>query len=136
MLCCGDTISSSTGDRSLITGGCERSFLEVAKSVKLNFSVQDKASNRMFKCGVKRVGIRLDSHPVKDPETLETWLVVARHGSGKQGGFFYFFCDFPYEPGLTLEKIALKALRTYRLRWKIEEVHRHFKRSYGWKRSS
>ncbi len=124
----------STGDRNLVVGGCERSFLEVAKSVKLDFNIQDKTSNKMFKCGVKRVGIRLDPHPVKNPETLETWLVVARHDSGKKDGYFYLFCDFPDEPDLTLAKIVTKALRTYRMRWKIEEVHRHFKQSYGWEK--
>lgn len=126
----------STGDRSLIAGGCERTFLEVAKSVKLDFHIQDKTFNQTFKCGAKRVGIRLDPHPVKNPETLETWLVVARYTSGKQGGngFFYFFCDFQGEPDLTLEKIVAKTLRTYRMRWKIEEVHRHLKQSYGWEK--
>ena len=129
-------IVRSTGDRSLITGGCERSFLEVAKSVKLDFNIQDKTSNKMFKCGVKRVEIRLDPHPVKSPETLETWLVVARYHSGKLGGngLFYFFCDFPGEPELTLEQIMAKALWMYRMRWKIEEVHRHLKQSYNWEK--
>ena len=29
-------------------------------------------------------------------------------------------------------EIVTKALISYRKRWKIEEVHRHFKQSYGW----
>jgi len=71
---------------------------------------------------------------VKHPELIDTWLVVARHTDGPDGrnGFFYFFCDFPGQPDLNLNQIVEKALRMYRVRWKIEEMHKHVKQSYQW----
>lgn len=129
-------ILRSMGERNVIVGGVERSFLEIAKSVRLIYKHRDQASGQTFHCGIKRVSLRLDPHPVKNPETVDTWLVGARHKANAKGrnGFFYFFCDFPGQPDLTLSQIVAKVLSMYRLRWKIEEMHRHFKQSYGWEK--
>lgn len=127
-------IVRSTGERSLIIGDRERGFLEVARSVKLNQHYRDPNTNKILKCGIKRVSIRLHPHPVKHPEVIDTWLVVARHTDGPDGksGFFYFFCDFPGQPDLNLSQIGAKVLRMYRMRWKIEEMHKHVKQAYQW----
>ena len=129
-------IIRSTGRRGLIVDGQEKSFNEVAKSVKLthNYSLKNKGQN--LKCGIKRVGIRLNPHPVKHPEAVETWLIVARYSKDKKGreGYFYLLCDFPGQLNLSLEQIIFKALKMYRMRWKIEEVHRHIKQCYGWEK--
>jgi len=124
----------SANRRSLIVDGEEQSFLEVAKSVKLKHTYKTNKKDRMFKCGIKRVSIRLNPHPVAHPETIETWLIVARYCKDKdsRGGYFYLFCDFPGQPNLTMPGILNKALSMYGMRWKIEEVHRHFKQEYGW----
>ena len=127
-------IIRSAGVRGLITGGIEKSFLEVAKSVSLDQEYKLEKGNQHLKCGIKRVSIRLNPHPVKHPETVETWLIVARYSKDKNGksGFFYLFCDFPGQPNLSQSEIIAKALKMYRMRWKIEEVHRHMKQAYNW----
>ncbi len=129
-------IIRAIGSRGLITGGVEKPFLEVAKSVKLDQEYNLKKDGQCLKCGIKRVSIRLNPHPVKHPETVDTWLIVARYSTSKteNGGFLYLFCDFPGQPDLTLQEIVIKALKMYRMRWKIEEVHRHLKQAYGWEK--
>lgn len=129
-------IIRAMGDRNLILDGKEQSFKEVAKSVKLNLTYKAKGSNQQIECGIKRVQLRLDPHPKKHPKTLDTWLVVSRFSPNENGkqGYFYFLCDFPGQLHLTLEAIVEKALRMYRMRWKIEEVHRHIKQEYGWEK--
>lgn len=129
-------ILRSVGDRGLITGGVEKSFLQTAKSVPLSHLYRLQDNGKLVRGGLKRVSIRLNPHPVKYPETMETWLVVARYEAqdNRGKGFFYLFCDFPGQPDLTGEEIIAKALRMYRMRWKIEELHRHFKQAYGWEK--
>lgn len=48
--------------------------------------------------------------------------------------FSIFLCDFPSQPELTADAIAAKAIRMYRMRWKIEEAHRYIKQEYGWEK--
>ncbi len=124
----------STGLRSLIVGGTETNFLSVAKSVKLTHQYKLEKSNKLVKCGIKRVSIRLNPHPLSHPETVETWLIVAQHEKDEKGraGYFYLFCDFPGQLDLSDTEILAKALNIYGVRWKIEEVHRHLKQEYAW----
>ncbi len=128
-----DYIVRSEGKRNLIVNGVEKRFLEVAKTVDLKFTIKDNDKNKTFQSGIKRVKIRLDPYPKKEPETTDAWLILSRHVSpkGKKGGFFYFLCDFPNQ-NLTEKQIVEKVLKMYPLRWKIEEVHRHIKQNYGW----
>jgi hypothetical protein len=127
-------IIRSVGARGLIVNGMELNFKEVAKSVKLNYRYSLKNSSQHLKCGIKRVAVRLNPHPVKHPETAETWLVVAQFSKDEKGrrGYFYLVCDFPAEDNLGLNEIISKALSMYHLRWKIEEVHKHIKQAYAW----
>lgn len=129
-------IVRSIGNRNLITGGVEKPFKEVAKSVKLDQEFKLRNGKESLICGIKRVSIRLNPHPLKHPDTIETWLVVARYNKGRTGknGFFYLLCDFPGQANLTQSEIVAKALKMYRMRWKIEEVHRHLKQDYGWEK--
>jgi hypothetical protein len=108
--------------------------MKVARSIKLKHSYTLEKSNKLVKCGIKRVSIRLNPHPVSHPETVDTWLIVAQHEKDENGreGYFYLFCDFPGQLDLTETDILMKALNMYGMRWKIEEVHRHFKQEYGW----
>ena len=127
-------IIRSKAERGLVVDGAERPFREVAQSVHLSYRYKLEDSNQHLKCGIKRVSIRLNPHPVKHPDIIDTWLVVAQFSKNAQGkeGVFYFFCDFPGEPTLNTEMIIEKAIRMYRMRWKIEEVHKHIKQTYGW----
>lgn len=87
-------IVRSTSDRNLIVDGKERNFHEVAHSVKLTTKYKINNPNQQIVCGIRRVKLRLYPHPRKHPDTIDTWLVVARFSpdeEGKQGGFFYFF---------------------------------------------
>lgn len=131
-----DYIVRSMGDRGLIVAGTEQSFRSVAGSVKRNIKMMSESGKDTFKCGAKRVQIRLDGHPKKHPQTTEAWLIVVRYvpkGKKKKAGFFYFLCNF-HNQDLSKEQIITKAVRMYRLRWKIEEVHRHVKHDYGWEK--
>jgi hypothetical protein len=129
-------IIRATGERHLILDGKEQSFLNIAKTVNLNMTYTISESNQQIACGIKRVKLRLNPHPRKHPDTIDTWLIVSRFSPDGQGrqGYFYFLCDFPSQPQLTAEAIVKKVLRMYRMRWKIEEMHRHIKQAYGWEK--
>ncbi len=126
-------IIRSMAKRDLIINGKELNFKQVCKTVKLDYELPGKKKGSKLLCGIRRVEVRLDPHPKKHPNTADTWLIVCRHKSakGKLGGFFYLLCDFPHHQ-LSLEEIIEKALGSYRLRWKIEELHRQVKQDYGW----
>ena len=121
-------IIRSTGVRGLIVDGVEQNFNKVVKKIKLIYSYKDSDNNN-FSCGLIKVKIRTNPHKVKNPDTIETNLIIARHS--ESGGFFYLFCDFN-DNTLTSMQIIEKALRGYRLRWKIEEFHRHVKQEFHW----
>lgn len=126
-------IIRSMGKRGLIVNEKELNFIQVCKSVEFICELPGKKKGAKLLCGIKRVKIRLDPYPKKNPITTDTWLVVCRHKSkkGKLGGFFYLLCDLPHHQ-LSLEEIIIKVLESYRLRWKIEELHRQVKQDYGW----
>ena len=126
-------IIRSMGSRGLIVNDKELNFKQVCKSVKLSYELPGKKKGAKLLCGIKRVKVRLDPYPKKHPTTTDTWLIVCRHKSsrGKLGGFFYLLCDLPHHR-LSLDEIVSKALESYRLRWKIEELHRQVKQDYGW----
>lgn len=65
-------IVRSKGVRSLIVNNSEKGFMEVAKSIKSDYKYELKDSDPHFKCGLKRVSIRLNPHPVRYPETIDT----------------------------------------------------------------
>lgn len=121
-------IIRSKAARGLIVDDVEKPFKDVAKTIKRKHKFKT-IKNKIFMCGVKKVKIRTNPHKVKKPNTVETTLVVARHG--KKGGFFYLLCNFNTKD-LTDYQIIEKALRGYRYRWKIEEFHRHVKQEFNW----
>lgn len=126
-------IVRSKGKRGLIVNDNEISFNQAVKSLKLYHKIPTGKKGKFFKCGIMRVGVRTDPHPKKNPERVDLWLVVAKYPKNKDGkaGYFYHLCDFPGE-NLSEIEIMDKAIHAYKLRWKIEEVHRHLKQSYGW----
>lgn len=123
-------IIRSTNKRDLIVDGQELKFTKVSRNIERKYDyITDK--NKLLKCGVLKVKIRLNPHKVKNPDTVETNLVVARYG--KKGGFFYLFCNFK-DKTLTDYEIITKALKGYDYRWKIEEYHRHLKLEFNWEK--
>lgn len=105
-------IIRQTGLRNLNYNGKELPFIEIAKKVKLRYTI--KAGKRNLKCGAVRV-------KYKDIDK-KLWLVVSKY---KNGGYFYLLCHLPE---VFNAKTAVKqAIEGYSLRWSIEEVHRHIK---------
>ncbi len=47
-------------------------------------------------CALRVNGDSMKPHPMKNPETAEMWLVVARYVALHKKGYFYFLCDFPW----------------------------------------
>ena len=129
-------IRSKTG-RKLFYQGEELSFFEVVKKAKLKHRYQSGKAH--LKAGMIRVGIRRDPHPRKNPEIIYLDLIVGRYTSkDTEGiecdkGYFYLYCNFPphLQDSSVQQKIE-KALSGYRIRWKIEEVHRQIKQDYSW----
>lgn len=122
-------IIRSTGKRNLIADGQEKPFREVAENVGLAYRI--RSGKDLFDVGLKRVGVRLNPHPVQNPEIAEMWLVVARYVAPHKKGYFYFLCDFPRRDW-SQKQIVEFAMKAYYQRWKIEEVHRHLKQDFGW----
>ena len=125
-------IIRSNGKRNLIIDNQEHRFKDVIKSLKLKNRMTIEGQN--IKCGIRQVELRTDPHPKKKPNAVKLWLVAARFCKyeNDKSGYFYFLCNFPGQPDLTEKQIMEKAIRMYRKRWKIEEVHRHIKKEYKW----
>ena len=123
--------------RHLYYQGEELSFIDVVKKAKLKYRYQSGKAH--LKAGMIRIGIRKDSHPKKNPGIIYLDLVVGRYTSkDTEGiecdkGYFYLYCNFPshLRESSDQQKIE-RALSAYRIRWKIEEVHRHIKQDYKW----
>jgi len=126
----------SKGVRSLIVDDIERPFRSVVQKIKLNVKINATDSDDLMMCGIKRVKLRTDGHPKKNPETAELYLIVAKFAkhTDESKGLFYLLCDFPSLPNLSNAEIIEKAIRMYRIRWKIEEFHKHIKQVYGWEK--
>jgi len=124
-------IIRSQGVRDLYYKGKRMSFSDVAKQVKVSYEY-DGGGKRLL-AGAVKVCIPVDPHPrKKHPTLVPVTLIVARYkGRKKLGGFFSLFCSFPHTDMLE-EALIGKALRCYRIRWKIEEVYRHIKVDFKW----
>ncbi|MDP8231387.1 MAG: transposase, partial [Candidatus Zophobacter franzmannii] len=124
-------IIRSVGSRNLYYNGKEMNFKLVAKKAKLKYTI--KSGKAVIKAGVVRVGIPVDSHHKKNATLVYSNLVVAKYINKDKytdkdldtGGYSYIFCNFTDREMCDYE-IVTKALISYRKRWKIEEVHRHF----------
>jgi len=129
-------IIRSKAVRHLYYEGTEQPFKEVSKKIKLKYRYKtDKA--KMI-AGIAKVGVRLDPYPKKKNINIaSTYLITARYiqkdkyGKDCPKGFFHLYCSFPNRK-ISEKEMIETALRGYRIRWKIEEVHRHIKGSYAW----
>lgn len=107
----------------------------VANQIKkrYKFSVDSKTS---IKAGVSEVGIPLSRHKIKNPTQAKAYLVSAemttKHKNGKVSkGDFTLLISLPNQ-NYTNKEICKLALESYKLRWKIEEMHRQVKTDFGW----
>ena len=129
-------IIRSKAVRHLYYENTEQPFKTVAKKIKLKHKF--KSDKAKMIAGIIKVGVRLDPYPKKKNVNIaSTYLITARYiqkdryGKDCPKGFFHLYCSFPNR-GMTDNEMIETALRGYRIRWKIEEVHRHIKRSYAW----
>jgi hypothetical protein len=129
-------IIRSKAVRHLYYENTEQPFKTVAKKIKLKHRYE--SGNAKMITGIAKVGIRLDPYPKKKNVNIaSTYLITARYiqkdkyGKDCPKGFFHLYCSFP-DKDMTEQEMIETALRGYRIRWKIEEVHRHIKGSYAW----
>ncbi len=93
---------------------------------------------RTIRAGISEISIPLSRHKVKDPEKAKVYLVSAKITSKKSNdrnftGKFMILISIPGSKKTSKEMCEL-ALKSYRLRWKIEEVHRQIKTDFGWEK--
>ena len=126
-------IIRGVGKRNVIVDHLELPFTQVCKAIPLLYRHPGVRNDQWFECGIQRVKVRTHPHPRKHAPSVEVWLVKACHRNNrdKRQGYFYFLCDFPNQH-LTEAEIIHKALSSYKLRWLIEQAHRHIKQDYGW----
>jgi len=126
-------IIRSTGRRHFEVDGKTQSIQEIRSNIDLIYRMSSPTQGKWFDCGIIPVRVRISDHPSRNAPMADMFLVVARHNgvNVKKKGWFYFLCRFPGRR-LSPEDIVFKTLSSYRLRWKIEEVHRQVKQDFDW----
>lgn len=139
-----DFIIRTSHNRNLIYQGNTYLLKDLVRLIDLNLTVKTNEGIEL-KAGAIRVEIPVDSHPRKNPQTVSVWLISARYikksnkGNSKElegaeeGGYFYLYSSIRHL-NTDKETIIFKGLSGYRLRWKIEEFHRHVKQDFGWEK--
>ena len=136
-----DFIVKAKNIRKLYIDGNYVDFIDVAKSVKLNVTVEIK-DDEEIEAGAVKVEVPVNPHKLKVPVTVSLWLIVGRFTkkpkkkrgkSEEKGGYFYLFVNIKHMNN-DRKAIILKSLSGYKLRWKIEEFHRHVKQDFGWEK--
>ena len=141
-----DFIIRANNNRNLIYQDNNMEFIKLAKLVDLNVKYISEDGSEL-EAGALRVEIPLDPQPRKHPQTVEVWLIVGRYirkprkrkrnkkemESLEKGGYFYLYVSIRHLND-DRDKVIFKALQGYKLRWKIEEFHRHVKQDFGWER--
>jgi len=126
-------IIRSKGVRDVYYQGERMSFSEVSRKVEMPYTFTGRTRHEQLIAGAVNVSVPVDPHPRKKNTALvPLTLIVARYKTrGKLGGFFYLFCSFPHHE-MPEEELIEKALRCYRIRWKIEEFYRQVKCTFNW----
>jgi len=119
-----DFVIRAMDRRDLLVDGKKVKFKEVTKNISLEYDYKSPNGRKKFIYGLRKVRVITDPHPLKNPNSVEVWLVVSRYG--KKGGLFYSFANFKNKM-LDEESLGKKVLETYAKRWKIEEQFRHVK---------
>ena len=124
-------------NRSVFYKGILMNIKDVADHIKKKhkFIISDKTT---IKAGVSEVGVPLSRHKVKNPDQAKVYLVSAeittKHDNKKSTkGNFMLLVSLP-DSIYTDYEICKLALESYKLRWKIEEIHRQVKTDFGWEK--
>ncbi|MBC8526801.1 MAG: transposase [Candidatus Cloacimonetes bacterium] len=127
-----DFIIRSGTKRDLYYKGQKICFVNVAKEADMKYEFSGRSKSERIVAGLLSVEIPIDPHPRKDPTLVLVNLIVARYKiNDKLKGFFYLFSSFPHFD-LSEKEIIQKSLHCYKIRWKIEEVHRQVKSDFKW----
>jgi hypothetical protein len=126
-------IIRSKGVRDVYFKGEKMSFSDVSRKVEMPYRFTGRSRHEQIIAGAVNVSVPVDPHPRKKNTALvPLTLIVARYKMGKKlGGFFSLFCSFPNHE-MSEEELIEKALRCYRIRWKIEEFYRQVKCTFNW----
>jgi len=130
-------IIRSMAIRDLYYQGQKIKFNEVAKKANLShvFKIQKKTRKGRTKeetvyAGVLDVEIPLSPHPCKKkPDLFSAKLFVGRY---KDGGYWYILFSLPNHTDLSDDELIEFVFNAYKIRWKIEETHRHIKKDFKW----
>lgn len=130
-------IIRSMATRDLYHHGRKMKFIEAAKQVKLShtFTIQKKSRKGKIKeetvyAGIIDIEIPLSPHPrKKNPDLFSAKLFVGRY---KNGGYWYILCSLPNHSDLSDDELIEFVFNAYKIRWKIEETHRHIKQDFKW----
>lgn len=130
-------IIRSNGKRGLYINGKPKKFKDVIKDMKLKYKFKLKRKKNTGKetiesvsCGITDVQIPVNPHKLKHPTLISVKLFVGRYDN--DGGYWYILFSLPQHTELSEVKLTEFVLRSYKVRWKIEEVHRHIKTKYHW----
>ena len=127
-----DFIIRSGTKRDLYYKGQKICFVDVAKEVDMKYEFSGRKKNEKIIAGLLSVEVPIDPHPRKNPTLIPLNLIVARYRVNDElKGFFYLFSSFPHFD-LSEEGIIQKSLHCYKIRWKVEEVHRQVKSDFKW----
>lgn len=122
-------------NRDVYLQGRKLNIASVANETKLRYRFHPQ-KGVTISAGISSISIPLNPHPVKKPTLAEAKLVVAKiRSKGKDGtyrsGMFYLL-SYLSDNALSNRETVKFVLDSYRLRWKIEEVHRQVKTNFGW----
>lgn len=129
-------IIRSNATRDLYFNGQKMKFKEIAKSVNLSYIFQVKKKMRKGKieektvyAGITDIEIPIYPHPRKNPTLVSAKLFIGKY---KNGGYWYLLCSLPAHKNLSEKELVKFVFNAYKIRWKIEETHRHIKKDFNW----
>ena len=122
-------------NRDVYLQGKKMNIASVGKETKLRYRFHPK-KGVTISAGICTLGVPINPHTLKNPTLVKAKLVVAKIRSKRKdgtsrSGMFYLLCHNPNQSFLERDFVKY-VLESYRLRWKIEEVHRQVKTDFGW----
>jgi len=122
-------------NRDVYWQGKKMNIASVGKKTKLRYRFRAR-KGAIISAGICTIAIPVNPHTVKNPTLTKAKLVVAKIRSKRkdgtyQCGLFYLLCHNLDQSFLERDLVKF-VLQSYRLRWKIEEVHRQVKTDFGW----
>ena len=121
-------------NRTVFYNGKEYIISKLGKAIKKKHIFT--SGKTTIKAGICEIGIPLSGHKIKNPPLAKVKLIsadlitIGKKGKKREGSIL-LIASLSNSDYSELE-ICEFVLRAYRLRWKIEEVHRQVKVDFGW----